>query len=148
MATLYWSRVTYTTAWGIVAAASVSFWDSWVYALRCLFDPDQLIAQLVTQTYLCEKGARPQNGCLSRWIVSTDLPSEADRCMDLLPSDLHADLLGRRTHTLGLTLRWFAADNKSVGAERRHPTLVCSRMQTLQQHTGVDTGLPRSTLGT
>ena len=117
---------------------------------RCLFDSDQLIAQLVSQTYPCEKGEHPQHGCLSRWIVTTDLPSEADRCMDLLlPSDLHApDLLGRRRHTLGLTLRWFAADNKSVGAERRHHTLVCSRMQKLQQHTGVNTGLLRSTLGT
>ena len=63
--------------------------------------------------------------------------------------DLHAsDRLGRRTHTLSLTLRWFAANNKSVGVERRHSTLVCSRMQTLQHHTGVDTELLRSTLRT
>ena len=34
-----------------------------------------------------------------------------------------------------------------MGAERRHPTLVCSRTQKLQQHTGVDTGLLRSTFG-
>ena len=85
-------------------------------------------------------------GCLSRWIVTTDLPSEADRGMDLKTSDLHApDLLSRCTHALGWTPRWFAADNQSVGAERRHPTLVCSREQKLQQHTGVDTGLSRST---
>ena len=69
-------------------------------ALRCLFDPDRLLTQLVTQTYPCEKGVHHQYGCLSRWIVTTDLPSEAERGMDLQPSDLHApDLLGRCRHT-------------------------------------------------
>ena len=85
-------------------------------ALRCLFDPDQLLTQLVTQTYPCEKGVHHQYGCLSRWIVTTDLPSEADRGVDLQPSDLHApDLLGRCRHTLGRTLRWLDSGNNSVG---------------------------------
>ena len=62
----------------------------------------KLVAQLVTQTYPCEKGEHHQYGCLSRWIATADRPSEADKAMGLQPLALHTyDPLGLCNHTLG-----------------------------------------------
>ena len=62
-----------------------------------------MVAQLVRHPNPpCGKGEHHQYGCLSRWIATADLPSEADKVMDLQPLDPHTyDLLGRCNHSLG-----------------------------------------------
>ena len=97
-----------------VAVALVSLWDSGVYCpLGDITGSKRtgLHSSYNAQTFIFSQGigcattspsavGHHQEGCLSKWIATAGLPSEADRAMDLQPFDLHApDLLGRRRHT-------------------------------------------------